>query len=231
MKKFYLIPLLFVLMLTSCYKDEIENLQERLEAIEGTQITSLQGQITAIKNSLPELQKTDKELGEYIESLQKTAAGLQESINSTSSQINDVEASLKNDVSQAKVELLAQLTTLKTDTEEELAVINATISALQLKDEELDKKIADLRQYVDTELANNKDWANATFATLEQYSIVASDIEAIKASIIAMNSSIETLEKRIEETVIAEVSKALEPIKDEMVASVISEVVDSIWRL
>ena len=227
MKKFYLIPLLFVLMLTSCYKDEIENLQERLEAIEGTQITSLQGQITAIKNSLPELEKTDKELGEYIESLQKTAAGLQKSINSTNSQINDVEASLKNDVSQAKVELLAQLTTLKTDTEEELAVINSTISALQLKDEELDKKIADLRQYVDTELANNKDWANATFATLEQYSIVASDIEAIKASIIAINSSIETLEKRIEETVIAEVSKALEPIKDEMVTSVISEVVDS----
>ena len=227
MKKFYLIPLLFVLMLTSCYKDEIENLQERLEAIEGTQIASLQGQITAIKNSLPELEKTDKELGEYFESLQKTAASLQESINSTSSKINDVEASLKNDVSQAKVGLLAQLTALKTDMEEELAVINSTISALQLKDEELDKKIADLRQYVDTELANNKDWANATFATLEQYSVVASDIEAIKASIIAMNSSIESLEKRIEETVIAEVSKALEPIKDEMVTSVISEVVDS----
>ena len=190
MKKFYLIPLLFVLMLTSCYKDEIENLQNRLEVIEWTQIASLQEQITAIKNSLPELEKTDKELGEYIESLQKTTAGFQESINSISSKINDVESSLKNDVSQAKVELLAQLTALKTDMEEELAIINSTISALQLKDEELDKKIADLRQYVDTELANNKDWANATFATLEQYSVVASDIEAIKASIIAMNSSI-----------------------------------------
>lgn len=227
MKKFYLIPLLFVAMLTSCYKDEIENLKERLDAVESTQIASLQGQITAIKNTLPELENTDKVLGQYIESLENTAANLQKSINATNSKIGEVEAALKNEVSEAKTNVLAQLAELKADMEAELSVVNTTISALKLKDEELDKKIADLREYVDTELANNKDWANATFATLEQYSIVAGDIEAIKASILAMNDSIKSLEKRIEQTVVSEVAKALEPIKDEMVASVISEVVDS----
>ena len=214
-------------MLTSCYKDDIKNLQDRLDAIEGTQIASLQGQITAIKATLPALEKADKELNGYISSLQKTAAGLQESISSTNSKIEEVEAALKSEVSESKTTILSQLAKLKADMESELSVINATIAALQLKDQELDKKIADLKVYVDTELANNKDWANATFATLEQYSAVAGEIETIKASITTLNSSVEALENRVKENIAVEVSKALEPIKDDMVASVISEVVDS----
>ena len=89
------------------------------------------------------LQDAKTELEGYIENLQNTSANLQKSINATNSNIDEVEAALKDEVSEAKVELLAQLTALKTDIEEELAVINPTISALQLKDEEFDKKIVD----------------------------------------------------------------------------------------
>ena len=53
-KLLYFIPLLLGVLLTSCYDKDIEEINNRLDAIEGTQIVSLQGQITAIKNTLPD---------------------------------------------------------------------------------------------------------------------------------------------------------------------------------
>jgi chromosome segregation ATPase len=106
---------------------------------------------------------------------------------------------LQGEVSQAKAELLAQLNAMRTEMVAELQQLNATVTALQAKDNELDGKIEALKSYVDTELANNKNWANATFATLEQYSALASEIATIKAQITAVNTSIAELETRLNE--------------------------------
>ena len=130
-KLIYFVPLLLGVLLTSCYDKDIEEINNRLDAIEGTQIVSLQGQITAIKNTLPELEKADKELKGYIESLQSTATNLQKSISSTNAKIDEVEESLQNETATAKADVLAQLASLKANMEGELAQINATIATLQ----------------------------------------------------------------------------------------------------
>ena len=67
--------------------------------------------------------------------------------------------------------------------EEEIANINALIAALQAKDEELDQKIDDLKAYVEGEISATEDWAEATFATLEHYADMQTEIADIKTLI------------------------------------------------
>ena len=70
--------------------------------------------------------------------------------------------------------------------------INITIETLKEKDKELDKKIAELRSYVDTEVGETTDWVNATFATLEQYNALVSEVATIKEQIKAINKRLPT---------------------------------------
>lgn len=226
-KLLYLIPLFLGLALTSCYKDDIRDLQNQINKIKGTQIASLQKQIDAIKTTLPKLEQTDKELNDYIAALQTTATNLQSSINETNAKIEEVKSSLHSDISATKTEILAELSAMQNEMDGELKKINNTIQTLQAMDGALDTKIEDLKRYVDTELANTQDWANATFATLEQYSEVASDIATIKQSIITLNKNLEAFEQRVSETIVTEITKALESIKDELIAEVISEIADT----
>lgn len=208
-KLLYFIPLLLGVLLTSCYDKDIEEINNRLDAIEGTQIVSLQGQIAAIKSTLPELEKADKELMGYIESLQGTATNLQKSINSTNTKIEELKAALQNEADTAKADVLAQLASLKSDFEAELAKINATIATLQAKDIELNQKIANLKSYVDNELSNSTSWASATFATLEQYSSLAVEIATIRESIVSINSTIGTLQSNINTKIETDIAAAV----------------------
>lgn len=52
---------------------------------------------------------------------------------------------------------------------------------LEKADKNLEAKIAELRQYVTNELNSNKNWASATFATLEQYQSLLSEIARLEA--------------------------------------------------
>ena len=143
MKKLFYLSVLFLgLALTSCYKEEIKKLQGRLDLIEGTQITSIQGQISAIKTSLSGLEKVDKDLDGYIDALKNTASELQESINANKVKIEEVKASLQGEVSATKVELLDRLGKLDSDMQSELATINSLITSLLARDTELDGQIA-----------------------------------------------------------------------------------------
>ena len=69
------------LALSSCYKDDIRDLQKQINKIKGTHIASLQEQMNAIKTTLPQLEQTEKVLEGYIENLKTTATNLQQSIN------------------------------------------------------------------------------------------------------------------------------------------------------
>lgn len=80
-KLLYLIPLFLGLALSSCYKDDIRDLQKQINKIKGTHIASLQEQMNAIKTTLPQLEQTEKVLEGYIENLKTTATNLQQSIN------------------------------------------------------------------------------------------------------------------------------------------------------
>ena len=199
MKKFFLILAAVAMLLPSCQKinEAIDNLGNRLDALENEAIPTIDEQIAAINLSLDALEATDQELKGYIDGLQATADNLQEQINTTNTKIDEVKTALQGEISTAKADVLAQLEAVKTELEGELAQINATIKTLKEKDAELDKKIADLKSYVDTELGKTTDWVNATFATLTQYNALVAEVTAIKGQIVAINQSIADLETRL----------------------------------
>ena len=244
MKKLFALLAIVALLLPSCQKieDRIDGLENRIDEIEGTQIASLQQQINAINTTLPGLKQMDAELKEYITNLQTTATALQEKIEEANDDLKKLEAALDkaikdaeasddalkdelvSQLNTAKADVLAQLQSTKTALEAELAQINATIATLQSKDAELEQKITTLEEYVNSELQNTEDWVSATFATLEQYNSISSEIATIKQNIESLNESIEALEERLMENISKEIASAIEPIKNELVSEIASEI-------
>ena len=220
MKKFF--PILIVLaLLASCAKPgEIDDLQGQIDELKSVQIATIEQQIAGINGSLSSLEDTDKELKGYITALQGTAEELQKSINATNEEIDKLETSLKTDIDSAKKDLLSQLQSLRSEMAGELATVNSTLTSLQAKDESLEHKIADLKKYVSDELKGTKDWASATFATLEQYQGLVTDIAGIKADITAVNASIADLETRLNGKIAADIASAVAGVNESIAKNV-----------
>ena len=171
MRKFQLFILGSLVMLVGCTEinDRLDDLELRVDNIENTQIATISQQITSINNSLLLLNNTDKELKEYISTLEAEAKLLEEKLSETNTKIDTIKNELSETISTEKANILAELEAFKTTVNSELDAINAVLENLKAKDAELDDKIATLQEYVDTELKTTEDWATATFATLEQY--------------------------------------------------------------
>ena len=222
MKKLLLVIAAVAMLLPSCKKinEAIDGLDNRLDKLEQEAIPSIDEQIAAINTTLENLDSMDKELKGYIDALTTTASNLQEQINTTNTKIDEVEAALKKELEDsnaenlaqlqtAKAEVLAQLNAVKTELENELAQINATIATLQDKDKELDEKIKDLNDYVNNELTKTTTWVEATFATLEQYNSLVTEIAVIKEQIKATNQSIAALETYLTTKINADIAAAV----------------------
>lgn len=217
MKKFFALLAIVALLLPSCQKinDRLDAIDNRLDNIEGTQIASLQQQIDAINTTLPQLKQMDAELKNYIESLQTTATGLQQQIIYIGEDIDDLEDALDQAVTDAedadnalKAELISQLQSTKNELEAELTLINSSIETLTAADVELEQKITTLEEYVNTELKNTEDWVSATFATLEQYNFICTEVATIKQNIETLTSSITELEERINTKIANDIAAA-----------------------
>ena len=134
--------LVLAMVMSSCSYDDsginnrLDELDNRLEKLEGTTLPSIDEQIKSINASIADLKVVDTELHNLID-------------------------------------------TLEADAEEH----SELIAALQTKASELESKITTLEEYVDSEITATEDWATATFATLEQYAEVQSEISALKALI------------------------------------------------
>lgn len=227
------------------YDKDIKRLEGRIDHIENTEINSLSQQVDAINKSLPQLQKADEELRGYITKLQKTASELHKSIGETDEKIAKVREDLERAISDAeagdaalreellsalrtaKSDILSQLTAAKSDMQGQLGKIEETISALQTKDAELEKKISELQAWTGGEIQKSKDWVTATFATLEQYNSVTAEIATIRQSVESLNNSLSALETKLKETVSKEIESALEPIRDQISSDIVSEVTAS----
>lgn len=61
--------------------------------------------------------------------------------------------------------------------EQQIASIQATISAMQSDRETFGADIEKMRKYIDDEIGKLKNWETATFATLELYQDVLRDLE------------------------------------------------------
>lgn len=94
-----------------------------------------------------------------------------------------------------------------TATAEEIAAVKSAIETLKAKDTELEGKITTLENYVNTELSETEDWAEATFATLAQYAEIQTEISNIKTTLTtlvdttALSTAISTSENGMKEWV------------------------------
>ncbi|MBO5832911.1 MAG: leucine-rich repeat protein [Alistipes sp.] len=142
---------------------------------------------------------------ENLENAQNSKiATLQQQIDAINDSIATLEA--------AKVNLEERISDVQADTD-----ANAEdIAELQKAKTTLEERIATLQSYVDTELQNAKDWATATFATLEQYNALAEDVAELKETVDGLD---EVLKNWVNEQLdgyytIAEVDAALEALQN-----------------
>ena len=156
--------LLFVLaFLVGCdkYDSLIQDLDDRIEILEGNSIPEIAEQIKEVNASLNDLTQVDAALDELIENLNGQVSDLQQQINDNAS----ADAATKK--------LL----------EDKITALEALIKQLQDRDSALDQQIKDLKSYVDDENKSAKEWSNATFATLEHYATLQTQLSKLSALI------------------------------------------------
>lgn len=234
---------LCLLMSFGCadYSPDMDNIHKRLDAMEDNQIATIESQVVSVNSSISNFEKADADLKEMIANLQKTAGKFEKTISENGESISALKTGLEKAVEdlknsdradkeyvldslgKAKAVLLALLESEKTEMNGKLTSINNTISYLQKKDAELEKKITDLRIYIDKELKETKDWANATFMTLDQYNAIVDQLGGIEGEIAGLKTSMTNLETRLTE----KYSKDLKTASDE-VKSRLGEEVDGL---
>ena len=227
-KSFYILTAVVAMLFASCekYDHAISDIEDRLDKIEGTSLTTIDQQITAINGSIDDLKVVDAELKGYIESLQTTAADLQSQIDATNTAFAALESDLESQITASEQKVLGELNTVKTALEGQLAAINSTIATLQAKDAELDQKIADLQKYVDNEITATEDWASATFSTLEQYEATQTAISEINALIKNTQESITALEEKLGKKIADDIAAAVAGVNADIAAKV-TEITDA----
>ena len=204
---------------------EIAAIKADIELIK-SRIATIEEQIAGINTSLADLQAMDTKLDGYITTLQTTADNLQAQITEANTQIEKVKQEMGAEIDAVEQNLLNQLNEIKTSLESQLATVKADINTLKAKDTELEGKITALQTYVDNQLAANKDWANATFATLAQYEEVQTTISGINATIAGINTSMTDLETRINAKIAADIQAAINALPDNAanIATAVTEV-------
>lgn len=227
---------LCLLMSFGCadYSPDIDNIHKRLDAMEDNQIATIESQIVSVNSSISNFEKADADLKEMIANLQKTAGKFEKTISENGESISALKTGLEKAVEdlknsdradkeyvldslgKAKAMLLALLESEKTELNGKLTSINNTISYLQKKDAELEKKITDLRIYIDKGLKETKDWANATFMTLDQYDAIVDQLGGIEGEIAGLKTSMTNLETRLTEKYSKDLKTASDGVKSRL---------------
>lgn len=227
---------LCLLMSFGCadYSQDIDNIHKRLDAMEDNQIATIESQVVSVNSSISNFEKADADLKEMIANLQKTAGKFEKTISENGESISALKTGLEKAVEdlknsdradkeyvldslgKAKAMLLALLESEKTELNGKLTSINSTISYLQKKDAELEKKISDLRIYIDKELKETKDWANATFMTLDQYNAIVDQLGGIEGEIAGLKTSMTNLETRLTEKYSKDLKTASDGVKSRL---------------
>lgn len=100
MKRFFALYLTALVMLSGCAEinDRLDDLEHSVDAIQNTQIATIQQQIWAINSSLSKLETADAELKDYILALQKRASELEDDIEATDNRIAELKQSLQGEI-------------------------------------------------------------------------------------------------------------------------------------
>lgn len=192
---------IIALFTLSCNKEKINNLQKQIDEIKSDQIATLNSQLAGISLSIGNLQAVDDELRGYITTLQEQKDALEKADQDLTKSIADLKKELSDDISAAEANALAQLEAYKSSVAAQLKSINSVLEALQAKDQDLQRQITSLKNYVENDLKayisegdnSVKAWVSASFVTLEQFNATAGIISTIQAQIAAINQQMEQL--------------------------------------
>ena len=233
MKKILTLLLCIAALFAGCerYDHAIQDLNDRIEMLEGASIAPIEEQIRSINASITELKAVDAALDVYTQTLETTAQKLSEELAATNTQIDKLKSELQTENATAKQELLDQLAALKTTIETDLKAIEQEIASLKAKDAELESKIDNLKSYIDQKLAESKDWADATFATLEQYDIIQSEVAGIKNLIATINAAISDLETRVNNKIAVDIAKAIADLRAEASEDIATNITTAVTGL
>lgn len=204
-------------------KSDIDDLQKQVDALKSDQIQTISGQISAIQTSLTSLKNTDSELQGYISALITETDKLESADKTLEESIAKLREDLKNDISSSKADALKQLENLKATVNGELTTLKAAIEELKKKDTELQNRIDKLQTYIDSGLKDAKDWASATFATLDQYKATAEVIAGIQTQIKNINDEAAAIKTAMADFR-TEMNKALDKLSDELKAEIKAQV-------
>ena len=169
--------------------------------------------IANLQKTAGKFEKTISENGESISALK---TGLEKAVEDLKNSDRADKEYVLDSLGKAKAVLLALLESEKTELNGKLTSINNTISYLQKKDAELEKKISDLRIYIDKELKETKDWANATFMTLDQYDAIVDQLGGIEGEIAGLKTSMTNLETRLTEKYSKDLKTASDGVKSRL---------------
>lgn len=215
----------------------------------GDRITTVTEQITAINTTIENLQKTNEELKEYIKNIQAPSEELKESIAATDKKIDEVKAALDKAIEDAKAsdsamkeelvksiydakaDVVSQLTSLRTEMTEKLTLLNETVTTLETKSKEIESKVTELRTFVTEQITSTKDWASATFVTLEEYSKVVSDVTSIKETIANLTNSLSEMETKLMTQWKSDIETAIAPVRkqiEDAITSITNEYTNAI---
>ena len=189
-------------------KKEIDDLKEEIANIKAS-IADINTQIEGINTSLGQLEEVDAALQVLIESLEEKAEELQSQLDANSA----TDAATKQAL------------------ETEIANINILIAALQTKDAELAQKIDELKAYVNGEIVNTKDWTEGTFATLEQYADIQTEIATLTALIDTYKQELTNDYTAAIETAVANIQTAIAALETSMKGWVNETLVEGYYNI
>ncbi len=187
-------------------KETLASLRGDITTINGN-ISTINQQIAHILESISDLNAMDTTLNGYIETLRGQVNQLNGEYADLSTQIEDIKGQL-TEQSAATAAVLAQLEAYKTTANAQIQALQQAIANLEAADTEIRGEISTLRSYVDTEIGNAKDWASATFSTLEQFNGLSDLVAGIKSDVDALQSGL------------AQTNQTLTSTKEELVAMI-----------
>lgn len=205
-----IIPCLLLLLFTSCYKDDISNLQSQIDQIKASEIATIDSQIKAINTSITDLKKVDETINGLIGELQKDGekyatqiADLQTMDVKLDKKITELQGYTDGELAKQKDWINATFTTLEqfdslctvvVGVDAKMESVSASLDSLKKEvaagyEESIKKAVSELE-------TSMKKWVNDQLA--DYYTIAQTDA-ALKALEEKYDKADEDLKKEIDE--------------------------------
>lgn len=206
MKKIVFTVIVGLMMMTSCYRDEIDNLQSQIDQIRNSQLASVSQQIAAIQSTVNELLATNSELDGYIRELRDRDAELEMAISGAGSDIEELRMLLdeaRQESSGRISDLLSQLEELQSQLDNAQGAGSAQVEEILNKIEELESELSGAGGGSAAELANLAALIEELRSAMEsEHKGLRGTIDSLESENASLGVRISALEEYVDENLL-----------------------------